>query len=166
MCQKLASCLDESSIFECLFPMLHFIPLPWSHPITFTPLPAAARERGNSRIRIQNVTFSVESSTAQVSSIGRLLFNRPVDRSRSILTVDKDSPPGEYGRYRRSIRIHLRRIAVNVEKGLGLPISPFSCQSAFRRSRPQLKLGEEIDSSRLVDDYACKNQRYQTPPQG
>ena len=32
-------------------------------------------------------------------------------------------------------------------------------QSAFRRSRPQLKLGEEIDSSRLVDDYACKNQR-------
>ena len=29
-------------------------------------------------------------------------------------------------------------------------------QSAFRRSRPQLKLGEEIDSSRLVDDYACK----------
>ena len=30
-------------------------------------------------------------------------------------------------------------------------------QSAFRRSRPQLKLGEEIDSSRLVDDYACKN---------
>jgi len=39
-------------------------------------------------------------------------------------------------------------------------------QSAFRRSRPQLKLGEEIDSSRLVDDYACKNQRYQTPPQG
>ena len=37
-------------------------------------------------------------------------------------------------------------------------------QSAFRRWRPQLKLGEEIDSSRLVDDYACKNQRYQTPP--
>ena len=28
----------------------------------------------------------------QVSSIGRLLFNRPVDRSRSISTVDKDSP--------------------------------------------------------------------------
>ena len=93
-------------------------------------------------------------------------FIDPVDPSRSISTVDKESPTGEYGRYRRSIRIHLRRIAVNVEKGLGLPISPFSCQSAFRRSRPQLKLGEEIDSSRLVDDYACKNQRYQTPPQG
>ena len=28
----------------------------------------------------------------QVSSIGRLIFNRPVDRSRSISTVDKDSP--------------------------------------------------------------------------
>ena len=39
-------------------------------------------------------------------------------------------------------------------------------QSVSRRSRPQLKLGEEIDSSRLVDDYACKNQRYQTPPLG
>jgi len=25
-------------------------------------------------------------------------------------------------------------------------------QSAFRKSRPQLKLGEEIESSRLVDD--------------
>ena len=35
-------------------------------------------------------------------------------------------------------------------------------QSAFCRSRPQLKLGEEINSSRLVDDYACKNQIYQT----
>ena len=38
-------------------------------------------------------------------------------------------------------------------------------QSAFRRSRKQLKLGEEIDSSRLVHDDACKNQRYQTPPE-
>ena len=33
-----------------------------------------------------------KSRFAQVSSIGRLLFNRPVDRSRSISTVDKDSP--------------------------------------------------------------------------
>jgi len=45
--------------------------------------------------------------TARVSSISRLLCNRPVDRSRSIPTVDKDSPTWEYGRYRRSIRIHL-----------------------------------------------------------
>jgi len=37
-------------------------------------------------------------------------------------------------------------------------------QSAFRRSRPQLKLGEEIESSRLVDDYACKTPKYLTPP--
>jgi len=27
-----------------------------------------------------------------------------------------------------------------------------ACQSAFRRSHPQLKLGEEVESSRLVDD--------------
>ena len=32
------------------------------------------------------------SNSPQVSSIGRLLFNRPVDQSRSISTVDKDSP--------------------------------------------------------------------------
>ena len=36
-------------------------------------------------------------------------FIDPVDRLRSISTVDKDSPNWDYGRYRRSIRIHLRR---------------------------------------------------------
>jgi len=51
---------------------------------------------------------------AHVSSIGRLLFNRPVDRSRSISTVDKDSPTWEYGRYRRSIRIHLLENTVDI----------------------------------------------------
>jgi len=49
-----------------------------------------------------------------VSSIGRLLFHRPVDRSRSISTVDKDSPIWEYGRYRRLIRIHLLGNTVDV----------------------------------------------------
>jgi len=53
------------------------------------------------------VNFFFWGKTARVSSISRLLFNRPVDRSRSIPTVDKDSPTWEYGRYRRSIRIHL-----------------------------------------------------------
>ena len=37
-------------------------------------------------------------------------FIDPVDRSRSISTVDKESPTGEYGRNRRSMPIHLRRI--------------------------------------------------------
>ena len=37
-------------------------------------------------------------------------------------------------------------------------------QNTFRRSRPQLKLGEEIESSRLVDDQSRKNQQYPTPP--
>jgi len=61
----------------------------------------------------------------QVSLIGQLLLNRPVDWSRSILTVDKDSPTWEYGRYRRlirieygrywrSIRIHLLENTVNI----------------------------------------------------
>jgi len=40
-------------------------------------------------------------------------FIDPVDWSRSISTVDKDSPTGEYGRFRRSIRIHLQRITVD-----------------------------------------------------
>jgi len=40
-------------------------------------------------------------------------FIDPVDRSRSIPTVDKDSPTGEYDRYRRSMPIHLRRITVD-----------------------------------------------------
>jgi len=37
-------------------------------------------------------------------------------------------------------------------------------QSAFRRSWPQLKLGYEIESSRLVDDSSRKNHPYPTPP--
>jgi len=40
-------------------------------------------------------------------------FIDPVDRSRSISTVDKDSPTGKYIRYRRSMRIHLQRIMVD-----------------------------------------------------
>ena len=50
----------------------------------------------------------------QVSSIGRLLFNRPVDRSQSISTVDGDSPTWKYVRYRRSIRIHLIENTVDI----------------------------------------------------
>jgi len=41
----------------------------------------------------------ISSNLTQVSSIGRLLFNRLVDRSRSISTVNKDSPTWEYGQY-------------------------------------------------------------------
>jgi len=40
-------------------------------------------------------------------------FIDPVDRSRSISTVDAKSLTGEYGRYRRSMPIHLRRITVD-----------------------------------------------------
>jgi len=35
---------------------------------------------------------------------------------------------------------------------LALGVYCLAGQSAFRRSRPQLKLGEEIEISRLVDD--------------
>jgi len=52
---------------------------------------------------------------AQVSSISRWLFCRPVDRSRSISTVDKDSPTWEYGWYQRSIRIYLLENTVGID---------------------------------------------------
>ena len=38
---------------------------------------------------------------------------RPIDLSRSISTVDHYQPTREYGRYRRSITTHLRRITVD-----------------------------------------------------
>jgi len=41
-------------------------------------------------------------------------FIDPVDPSRSISTVDKDLPTGKYGRYRRSTRIYLWIIMVDV----------------------------------------------------
>jgi len=53
--------------------------------------------------------------TTQVSSIGRLLFYQPVDQSRSISTVDKDSPIWEYGHYRRLIRIRLSENMVDID---------------------------------------------------
>jgi len=57
---------------------------------------------------------SLKNKFPQVSSISRLLFNRPVDRSRSISTVDKDSPSWECGRYRQSIRIHILENTVDI----------------------------------------------------
>jgi len=50
----------------------------------------------------------------QVSSIGRLLFNRPVDLSRSISTVDADSPTRKYGACRRSMPYHLLEKTVDI----------------------------------------------------
>ena len=47
---------------------------------------------------------------------------------------------GTYSKFAR--KIHFLALGVYCPAG----------QSAFRRSRPQLKLGEEIESSRLVDD--------------
>jgi len=55
----------------------------------------------------------VVRNSPNIMSISIHRFINPVDRSRSISTVDKDSPTGEYGRYRRSIRIHLQRITVD-----------------------------------------------------
>ena len=46
--------------------------------------------------------------------IGWLLFNRPVDRSRWISTVDTDWPTWEYGRYWRSISIPLLENTVDI----------------------------------------------------
>jgi len=53
----------------------------------------------------------------QVSLICRLTFYRPVDRSRSISTIDKDLPTWKFGRYRQLIRIHLLENTVNIDGG-------------------------------------------------
>jgi len=46
------------------------------------------------------------------------LIYRPVDWSRSISTVDSITPTEEYGRYRRSFRLNLRKITV--DRGLSV----------------------------------------------
>ena len=53
----------------------------------------------------------------QVSLICRLTFYRPVDRSRSISTINKDLPTWKFGRYRQLIRIHLLENTVNIDGG-------------------------------------------------
>jgi len=54
-----------------------------------------------------------EKWSQQLSKCPIHRFIDPVDRSRLISTVDKDSPTGEYGWYQRSTPIHLRRITVD-----------------------------------------------------
>jgi len=55
----------------------------------------------------------------QVSSVRSVGFNRPVGWSRSISTVGSVPPTGQHGRYRRSVRLHLRRIAVDIDGRFG-----------------------------------------------
>ena len=56
---------------------------------------------------------------AQVSSVRSVGFHRPVGWSRSISTVGSVSPTGQPGRYRRSVRLHLRRITVDIDGRFG-----------------------------------------------
>jgi len=55
----------------------------------------------------------------QVSSVRSVGFNRPVGWSRSISTVGSVAPTGRHGRYRRSVRLHLRRITVDIDGRFG-----------------------------------------------
>jgi len=59
------------------------------------------------------------SSFAQVSSVRSVGFNRPVGWSRSISTDGSVAPTGRHGRYRRSVRLHLRRITVDINGRFG-----------------------------------------------
>jgi len=59
-------------------------------------------------------TFVIITRIPQVSSIGRCLFNRPVDWSRSTSTVDRITLTAEYGRYRRSIGLHSLKNTVDI----------------------------------------------------
>ena len=58
---------------------------------------------------------SEPTNVPQVSSICRWLFNRPVDWSRSISTVDTITLTTEYGRYRQSIRLHSQQNTVDID---------------------------------------------------
>ena len=51
---------------------------------------------------------TLKNKIPQVSSIGRLLFNRLVDLSRSISTDDANSPTWKYGRYRMDRRFQTK----------------------------------------------------------
>jgi len=56
---------------------------------------------------------------SQVSSVRSVGFNRPVGWSRTISTVGSVAPTGRHGRYRRSVRSHLRRITVDIDGRFG-----------------------------------------------
>jgi len=64
-------------------------------------------------------------------------FIDPVDRSRSISTVDKDSPTGEYGRYWWSIRIYLQRIFADRRCALRIPHQNPWCGIPHRGFNPR-----------------------------
>ena len=105
----------------------------------------------------------------QVSSIARLLFNRPVDRSRSISTVDKDSPTWKYGRYRIDRRFqpkigrnqpstwsHTQKKSVDIDRrcALIIPKENWSTVDIDRRSGHGLKTIVNID---LTHPYFITN---------
>ena len=59
------------------------------------------------------------STGLKVSSVGSVGFNRAVGWTRSISTVGSVPPTGQHGRYRRSVRLHLRRITVDIDGQFG-----------------------------------------------
>ena len=56
---------------------------------------------------------------SQVSSVRSVGFNPPVCWTRSKSTVGSVPPTRQHGRYRRSVRLHLRRIMVNIDGRFG-----------------------------------------------
>jgi len=78
------------------------------------------------------------------------IFDRPVDLSRSISTVDKDSAICDYGRHRRSIRIHLLENTVDIAR-------PSIPAKKTGRNRPSMwvdttKKSVEIDTKKTPVD--------------
>jgi len=67
-------------------------------------------------------------------------------RTRSISTVDHDQPTGEYGRYRRSITINLRRNTVDIDGRSG------STYGELGRSSMSTGSIEGVGSVDLIDD--------------
>ena len=87
------------------------------------------------------------------SSIGRLLFNRLVDLSRSISTVDADSPTREYGRYRRSMLIHLLEITVDIGSTVDFRKKSveIDCRCGFTTKKNWSTVFSEKSEKRIID---------------
>jgi len=104
---------------------------------------------------VSNVLFE-DRRVGKLHKCRRLLFNRPVDRSRSICTVDKDPPTWEYGGYRRSIRIHLLWNAVDIDGRWGFTY--LKIRSIF--DRPSISPKNRSKSTVDMDSYPKKIGRY------
>ena len=82
--------------------------------------------------------------------------DHPVDLSPSIPTVDQDQPTGEYGRYRRSITINLRRNTVDIDGRSGSTYGELGRSSMSTGSIEGVGSVDMIDvTGAIFDNQSC-----------